>query len=112
MGKRFALVTGAAKGIGKAIVKRLINDNYFVIAIDIDDISGKKLIAEFGKSKLSFAKVDICKEKIMGMYTDFAITLLSASRSCKCGKSFVVTGVSARNRARLHLNQRLLSLIA
>ena len=65
MDKRIAIITGAAKGIGKAIVKRLIDDNCFVIAIDIDEKSGKKLIAEFGKKKLSFAKADICKEKII-----------------------------------------------
>lgn len=65
MRKKIALVTGAGKGIGKAITKKLIDDNYFVIAIDIDEKSGKKLIAEFGKTKLCFAKVDICKEKII-----------------------------------------------
>ncbi len=65
MGKRIALVTGAGKGIGRAITKKLIDDNYFVIALDIDEKNGKKLIAEFGKSKLSFAKADICKEKIV-----------------------------------------------
>ena len=65
MGKRIALVTGAAKGIGRAIVERLVNENYFVIAIDIDEAGGKKLIAKFGKEKLQFAKANIYKEKIV-----------------------------------------------
>jgi NAD(P)-dependent dehydrogenase (short-subunit alcohol dehydrogenase family) len=65
MGKRIALVTGAAKGIGKAITERLISENYFVIAIDVDGKNGKKLLAGFDKTKLSFAKADICKEKIV-----------------------------------------------
>lgn len=65
MGKRIAIVTGAAKGIGKAIVERLIGEDCFVIAVDIDEKSGKKLIAGFDKTKLSFAKADICKEKIV-----------------------------------------------
>lgn len=65
MGKRIALVTGAAKGIGKAIVERLVSENYFVIAVDVDEKNGKKLIAQFDKSNLSFAKADICKEKIV-----------------------------------------------
>lgn len=65
MGKRVAIVTGAAKGIGKAITERLISDNYFVIAVDVDEKEGKKLLSKFDRSKLIFAKADICKEKIV-----------------------------------------------
>jgi len=60
-----AIITGAAKGIGKAIAKKLISDDFFVIAVDVDEKSGKKLIAEFGKDKMSFAKANICKEKVI-----------------------------------------------
>jgi NAD(P)-dependent dehydrogenase (short-subunit alcohol dehydrogenase family) len=65
MGKRIALVTGAAKGIGRAITQKLVEENYFVIATDIDAEGGKKLLKDFGKEKLQFAKADICKEKIV-----------------------------------------------
>ena len=65
MNKKIAIVTGAAKGIGKAIVTRLVEQNYFVIAVDVDEISGKKLIAEYDKTKVRFAKANICKEKIV-----------------------------------------------
>ncbi|HLG33637.1 MAG TPA: SDR family NAD(P)-dependent oxidoreductase [Bacteroidia bacterium] len=65
MGKRIALVTGAAKGIGKAITEKLIEENYFVIATDIDADGGKKLLQEFGREKLQFAKANITKEKIV-----------------------------------------------
>ncbi len=61
--ERIALVTGAAKGIGKAIVDRFISENYFVIAVDIDELSGKSLIDEYGSSKVLFQKVDICNEQ-------------------------------------------------
>lgn len=65
MNKRIAVVTGAVKGIGKAIVERLVAQNYFVIAVDVDEVSGKKLICEHEKSKVRFAKADICNEKIV-----------------------------------------------
>lgn len=41
--KNIAIVTGAVKGIGKAISDRLIRENYFVIMIDIDEKAGKDL---------------------------------------------------------------------
>ncbi len=41
--KLIALVTGAAKGIGKAITFKLINEGYFVIIVDIDNSAGKEL---------------------------------------------------------------------
>ena len=65
MGKRIAIITGASQGIGKAIVKRFISENYFVIAVDMDEKGGKKMLLEFGKEKLQFAKANICNEKII-----------------------------------------------
>src|ERR1035437_9092432 len=68
MNKKIAIITGAAKGIGKAIVTRLVAQNYFVIAVDVDKISGKKLICEYDKNNVRFAKADICKEKIVQLF--------------------------------------------
>ena len=65
MEPKIAIVTGAANGIGKAITKKLIDEDYFVIAVDMDAANGKKLLTKFGKSKLSFAKADITKELIV-----------------------------------------------
>jgi len=59
--KKTALVTGAAKGIGKAIVDKFISENYFVIAVDIDEASGKALVEEYD-DQLIFVKADICNE--------------------------------------------------
>ena len=36
MKKPIAIVTGAAKGIGNAICKRLIDDGYYIVAVDLD----------------------------------------------------------------------------
>jgi len=57
--KQIAIVTGAAKGIGKAITKRLEKENCFVVAVDVDEESGKKLAS----SAIQFEKSDICLEK-------------------------------------------------
>lgn len=61
--KRIAIVTGAAKGIGKTIVERLIAEDCFVMALDIDEESGKDLAAELGKEQVCFSKTDISDEK-------------------------------------------------
>jgi NAD(P)-dependent dehydrogenase (short-subunit alcohol dehydrogenase family) len=63
MNKRISIVTGAAKGIGKAIVERFVNDNYFVVAVDVDEENGNKLSTEFGSDNVKFIKADICNEK-------------------------------------------------
>ena len=60
--KKVALVTGAAKGIGKAIVDKFITENYYVVAVDVDETSGKALATEYGSDKLIFIKADICNE--------------------------------------------------
>jgi NAD(P)-dependent dehydrogenase (short-subunit alcohol dehydrogenase family) len=63
------MVTGAANGIGRAIAKRLIHDGYFVIAVDVDQVNGNRLITEFGKERVSFTELDICNEdEICGLF--------------------------------------------
>ena len=56
------IVTGAAKGIGKEIVARLISENYFVIAVDSDETAGKMLPEYFGEDNVSFFMADISNE--------------------------------------------------
>jgi NAD(P)-dependent dehydrogenase (short-subunit alcohol dehydrogenase family) len=52
-------VTGASNGIGKAISKRLCENNFFVLAVDIDELNGKMLVGEIGESNVRFFKCDI-----------------------------------------------------
>ncbi|MHB8403790.1 MAG: SDR family oxidoreductase [Bacteroidia bacterium] len=63
MSKKIAIVTGAAKGIGKAIVTRLHEEGFFVVALDLDEPNGNKLKAELGKENIDFIKADISKQK-------------------------------------------------
>lgn len=57
--KKIAIVTGAAKGIGKAISERLAADDCFICVVDIDQQNGNKLTHELGKDRSLFIKCDI-----------------------------------------------------
>lgn len=59
MNKKVAIVTGAAKGIGKSIAERLVNDGFFIIAVDVDEENGKKLATQ----NIQFIKADISDEQ-------------------------------------------------
>jgi NAD(P)-dependent dehydrogenase (short-subunit alcohol dehydrogenase family) len=71
--KRIAIVTGAAKGIGKTIVERLIAENCFVMALDIDEKSGNELMTERGKEQVCFIKADISNEKSVELVFEEAL---------------------------------------
>jgi NAD(P)-dependent dehydrogenase (short-subunit alcohol dehydrogenase family) len=56
------IITGAAKGIGKAITESFSAEGYHIIAVDVDAVSGKKLVAQF-EGILEFHQLDISHEK-------------------------------------------------
>lgn len=58
MDKQVAIVTGAANGIGKAISKQLLEDDFFVIIVDVDQDSGNELSEQLGVNS-TFIKCDI-----------------------------------------------------
>ena len=71
--KRTAVITGAAKGIGKAIVERFIKDGYKVIALDLDAENGILMENEFPDAKVDFYKVDISNEDEVKTFYEMAI---------------------------------------
>jgi len=62
MDKRVAIITGAAKGIGKAIAQRMVNENYTTIIVDVDTENGEALAAQLGNSA-KFISCDISDDK-------------------------------------------------
>jgi NAD(P)-dependent dehydrogenase (short-subunit alcohol dehydrogenase family) len=63
MQKQIAIVTGAGKGIGKAIAQRLAADDFFVVLVDMDKSSLEITADEIGKAKAAFYLADISDEK-------------------------------------------------
>ena len=58
---RVALVTGAAGGIGKAIVQRLAADGAKVVLADIDESGAERVASELGSPELWAVKLDITR---------------------------------------------------
>ncbi len=58
-----AIVTGAAKGIGRAITLALAGRGYFVYGVDVDADAGKELTAETVRMPLRFVRTDVRKER-------------------------------------------------
>jgi NAD(P)-dependent dehydrogenase (short-subunit alcohol dehydrogenase family) len=62
MKKPLSIVTGAAKGIGRAIAIQLKADGFFVVVADMDMNGGKALEAELGAEYCSFIPCNIGEE--------------------------------------------------
>ncbi len=62
MDKRVAIITGAAKGIGKAIAERMIKENYITILVDVDKDNGEALANNLG-DYAKFISCDISDDK-------------------------------------------------
>jgi len=62
LNRQIAIVTGAAKGIGKAIAHKLTQDGYFIVIADIDEKAGKETETSIDPHKCSFVLCDVGDE--------------------------------------------------
>ena len=63
MENKTVIITGSAQGIGKAISKKLLEENYFVVLVDIVFENEKSLLDELGSNQILLIKCDISKEE-------------------------------------------------
>lgn len=61
--KESVVVTGVGSGIGRAILKQLVADKYFVVGIENSEVAAKSVAAEFGNSALIINE-DLCQEGV------------------------------------------------
>lgn len=54
-----SLVTGAASGIGAALVRELLRTGDTVIATDVDEAAGAALVKDLGSARVSFQRLDV-----------------------------------------------------
>ena len=71
--EKTAIITGGAKGIGKAIAFELLKEKCKVIILDIDKIEGRKLQNDLN-DMIEFINIDISKEEQVKEACDYIIS--------------------------------------
>lgn len=67
--KRTAIITGAAKGIGSAIARKLYSEGYACALVDVDELNGKLIASELG-ADTAFYRCDISNEtEVKNLFT-------------------------------------------
>ena len=90
--KRVALVTGAKKGIGLAVSKKLLNSGYTVVMADCEEISKDYIKKEVGtKEKPTVLNADITKEQDMLALKEFIIKTYGKLDCLVCNAGIIPT---------------------
>ena len=56
---KVAIVTGGARGIGRAIAVRYVAEGASVVVADVDEATGKATAAELGERRCRFVRADV-----------------------------------------------------
>jgi NAD(P)-dependent dehydrogenase (short-subunit alcohol dehydrogenase family) len=75
MKKPVSIITGAAKGIGKAIATRMVRDGFFVVAADQDAEAGVCLEKELGRGNCKIIQCNISSESEIRKLFSEALTI-------------------------------------
>lgn len=70
---KVAVITGAASGIGRGTVEVFVNQGAKVVAADIQDDRGERLVEDLGADNVAYIHTDVASESDVKRCLDFAI---------------------------------------
>lgn len=73
-GKRTAIVTGGASGIGAACVRRFLQDGIAVVALDLNETLLKQMQSNLKNPDLHIVAGDVCDENVRGEAIEIAVS--------------------------------------
>ncbi|GMH00308.1 hypothetical protein Nepgr_002147 [Nepenthes gracilis] len=76
---KVALITGAASGIGEETLRLFAENGAFVVAVDIQDELGQRVVASIGSDKVTYHHCDVRDEKHVEETVNFTLQKYNGS---------------------------------